>query len=225
MRKPDPQLISSIHHERRIMIRRPSSLGSLVILAFLSLLSFVASASAQEAPGAADVGVAVHGAWTVTVVRDGRVVERRSFQNDLMPQGRALLSRLLSRRNAAGPWIILVEADGSGTLCADNEFAIGEDTDCAISESTQEASVRITGEGSGTAALVIEGTETVVRDADITLVGTWQWVCDAQSAASACQASTPDSQTLFQFTRKSLDTPITVLAGDRIEVTVEISFN
>jgi hypothetical protein len=192
-------------------------------LGFLTLLFALFSAggtSAQESTGPADEGIQVHGHWTVTVVRDGQVVESRQFENDLTGAGQGHLSQVLSREYTPGPWVILVEADGTGTLCAENEFVLGPDTDCTISQSADEATATATAPPQN--SLLIEGTETVVRDANITIVGTFQWWCIAETATDAC---VPAAVNRAQFTRKSLDTPIAVLSGDRIEVTVEISFS
>lgn len=216
MQKPDHTPFPPPPYEKPIMIRRLWSRGSAVILALLFTFIAPADATAQEAPGPTDVGIAVHGAWTVTVVREGDVVERREFRNALTNSGEIHLAQLLSGDRFGGPWIIVVEADGAGTLCADNEYVAGEDTDCAISESGGEATASAV---DPVTSLTLEGSETVVRDASITAVGTHQWVC----GAGPCQAT--GGEIVQSFTSRVLDTPIAVLAGDRIEVTVEISFN
>jgi hypothetical protein len=195
-----------------------SGLSTLGFLALLAAVFTAADANAQDLPGPADDGIEVHGHWTVTVVRDGQVVERREFHNDLQIGGRTHLAQVLTRETSPGPWIILVEADGTGTLCADNEFAIGEDTDCTISESSDE----VTASPTPDFTVLIEGTETVVRDANITDVHTFQRSCTPTTAPADCQTAQANR---WQFTRRSLDTPIAVLSGDRIEVTVEISFS
>lgn len=188
------------------------------IIPLLALLLTSGGVAAQEPSAPGDEGIEVHGRWTITVVRDGVVVDRREFENALTVGGQTHLARVLSRRFTPGPWTILVEGDGTGSLCANNEFVNGEDTDCAISEAEGEATV--TEAPSGTVRL--EGTETVVRDGNLTLVNTYQWNCLAQTATVDCQ---PAGANFGQFTRKALDTPIPVQNGDRIEVTVEISFS
>lgn len=190
-----------------------SRLGFLIL--GLTLLS--AGPGTAQAPAAPSAeGIAVHGHWTVTVTRDGQVVERREFQNVLTAGGQFHLSRALSRERTPGPWIILVEADGTGSLCAGNEFINGADADCAISESAAEATATVTND-----TVVLEGTETVTRAANIEVVSTFQWWCSAETAPATCQPSGTPSQ----ITLKVLDSVIAVQAGDRIEVQVVISFS
>lgn len=188
------------------------------LIPLLAMLLAAGSTAAQEPSAPGDEGIEVHGRWTITVVRDGEIVERREFENALVLGGRIHLARVLSRRFTPGPWTILVEADGTGTLCANNEFVLGEDTDCAISEAEGETTVTDTPDGT----VLLEGTETVARDGNLTLVNTYQWNCLPQTATADCQ---PAGANYVQFTRKGLDTPIPVQNGDRIEVTVEISFS
>jgi hypothetical protein len=190
-----------------------SRLGFLV----LGLTLFTAGQGTAQAPPAPSAeGVAVHGRWTVTVTRDGKVVERREFQNALTAGGQFHLSRALSRQRTPGPWIILVEADGTGSLCAGNEFINGTDADCAISESAAEATATVTND-----TVVLEGTETVVRAGNIEVVSTFQWWCGPDTAPATCQGSGTPSQ----VTLKVLDSVIPVQVGDRIEVQVVISFS
>lgn len=192
-------------------------------LGFLTLiLILVAGQASAQAPSRE--GIVVHGSWTITVTRDGKVVERREFQNELQEGGKVHISRLLARINSPGPWIILLEAegtpnpDGTGTLCRDNEFILGADTDCAISQSAGEATATETNN-----TLVLEGTETVVRAANIEIVNTFQHWCGGGNIAPAdCQ---PLGQSPAQVTRRTLETLIPVQEGDRIEVKVVISFS
>lgn len=197
------------------MTSQASRFGFLIL--FLALLS-AGGATAQDSPRPTDEGLQVHGHWTITVVRDGEVVERREFENDLTVGGQTHLAAALARTRTPGPWIILAEADGAGALCADNEFVLGEDTDCTISEDAGEATVSVS---ESTFNVVVEGSETVVRDANIEVVTTYQRYCLPNTAPADCVPAGNRNQ----FTRKTLDTPIAVQTGDRIEVTVEISFS
>lgn len=202
------------------MTARFSKLGFLA-LGLTVLTAAAAHAQAPARPGAE--GIEVHGSWTITVTRDGHLVERREFQNALMNPGRTHLSRVMARTSTPGRWLILVEADGTGTLCADNEFIVGEDTDCAISEASGEATVAVTEVSAAEPEMkvVLAGTETIVRDGNISLVNTFQYMCSPTVTPDACEPVGNPAQ----MTRKGLDTPIPVQAGDRIEVQVVVSFS
>jgi hypothetical protein len=193
------------------------------LLAVLLALSAPAAAAAQEAgppsPDGMNEGVAVHGHWTITVLREGEVVERREFKNALTNGGQAHLALLLARTRSTGPWTVLVEADGSGSLCADNTFVLGDDTDCTISE----ASAELTASTTENATVILQGSETVQRDGNLQLVNTYQQWCAGDVAPTTCSPAGGGNQN--QFTRADLEPLIPVQNGDQIEVTVELSFN
>jgi ketosteroid isomerase-like protein len=185
-------------------------------------LFVAAGAAAQEgsAPLPADgatEGIAVHGHWTISVVRDGEVVERREFENALVSEGATHLSVLLAGNTTAGNWMILVSAPGTGALC------VGETLDgfCQILEDDAEVTVSTADDGSGGLQLVLEGSDTAARDGDITRVATLQATCASDTAAAACTFEGSREN----FTATDLDPTIAVQNGDRIDVTVEISFN
>lgn len=201
--------------------------------AHLIRFGFLAVLLASLAPGAAEAqepavppsadgmneGVAVHGHWTITVLREGEVVERREFENALTFGGRTHLALLLAGTRSAGPWTVLVEADGSGSLCADNTFILGPDTDCTISE----ASAELTAAATENDTVILEGTETVQRDGNLVNVHTYQQWCPDNVAPTTCSPAGGSNQN--QFTLANLDPVIPVQNGDQIEVTVELSFN
>jgi len=194
--------------------------GFLAVL-LASLAPGTAAAQEPAAPPSADgmnEGVAVHGHWTITVVREGEVVDRWEFENALTFGGRAHLAHLLAGTLSTGPWTVLVQADGAGSLCADNEFILGDDTDCTISE----ASAELAASASANDTVILQGTETVQRDGNLQDVQTFQWWCADSTAPNGC---TPQGQNRAQFTQADLDPLIPVQDGDQIEVTVELSFN
>ena len=197
--------------------------GFLAVL-LASLAPGTAAAQEPAAPPSADgmnEGVAVHGHWTITVVREGEVVDRREFENALTMTGTRLLAELLSRTMTAGPWTVVVEADGSGALCADNEVVLGDDTDCSIAEKTAELSVSVDVSDPSNRKVVLLGSETVQRDGNLEFVNTAQDLCSADVTPNNCL----NGVLLLQFTRAGVEPVIPVQDGDQIDVTVELSFN
>ena len=148
------------------------------------------------------------------------MVERREFENALTLGGRDWLTTVLLRQRTPGFWVVLVEADGTGTLCADNEYVLGTDSDCTISESTAELTV--TQGPNPDYAATLQGSETLIRGGNLETVNTYQFPCLPDVAPTNCAATNTSP---FQFTRTGLNPVIPVLPGDRIDVTVEISFN
>lgn len=195
--------------------------GFLAVL-LASLAPGTAAAQEPAAPPSADgvdEGVAVHGHWTITVRRDGELVDRWEFENALANGGQRQFSELLTRQVTAGFWIILVQADGSGSLCANNDFVLGDDTDCAISEAAAELTVSATADHT----VLLVGSDTVQRDGNLEGVHTFQHRCLESVAPTDCQTSAPNTQ--GQITIATLNPVIPVQNGDQIDVTVELSFN
>lgn len=212
-------LITRPRQSRTIMLRTISS----ITLAIGFFVASPADAFAQLDRPPADEVLQVHGSWSVSVVRDGRVVYHREFQNALTSDGEQHLVGMLTGVRTAGPWVILAATREAGPLCADNDLIIGEDTDCAISEFEGEATVTFTPDDT----LLLEGSETVVRDGEISTVLTAQWWCAQTVAPSDC-APTGSGDSFSQFTLKPFTipgtSPIPVQTGDRLDITVEISF-
>lgn len=196
--------------------------GFLAVL-LASLAPGAAEAQEPATPPSADgmnEGVAVHGHWTITVVREGEVVDRWKFENALTNGGKSHLADLLARVRSPGPWTVLVEADGTGSLCADNTFVLGDDTDCTITEAGAELAVSVDASDLANQKVVLQGSDTVQRDGNLTVVSTYQEQCLAGTSPSDCT-----SVNRTQFTRAFVEPVIPVQNGDQIEVTVELSFN
>lgn len=195
---------------------------ALLTAAFLILLPMVARAQQPAAvqPGeAATEGIAVHGQWTIEVVRDGKTILLREFGNDLMPSGEGQLINLLGRADTPGFWIVLLQADGTGSLCADNTLTVGTDTDCSIDEESGELALTLN--TASDREMLLEGSDTVIRDGNITSVATYQHTCASLTAPDACSTT---SNSPRQFTATGV-TPVPVQNGDQVNVQVQLTFN
>lgn len=198
-----------------------------VLLASLAPGAAVAQKPAQ--PPSADgmgEGVVVHGHWTITIVRDGEVVERREFENALVSEGQGYLSLVLAREFIVGRWTISIAADGSEGVCAHGEPTFPA---CVIVEGGDPPDeltvVSVPDEGCASPllcahTLVLEGSAEVQGDANLLDVSTIGGACLPDTEPAICNdfGSVP-------FTATVLDPIIPVQNGDQIEVTVELSFN
>lgn len=198
------------------MTSRATGLG---LLTLLTTLFAAGSGTAQELPGPADDRIAVHGDWVIEVIRDGEVVIRTAFSNDLTGQGAGLLSEALAGERVFATWDMdAVDSNFAGTepLCADPGGAAGF---CIMRQSQGTVSASSTAEG-----LELIGTNTVTQDGAINRVRTISRGCVGTLAPADCPLVGPDVSG-GEFTQRILDTPIPVQSGDRIEVTVLISFS
>lgn len=193
------------------MTARFIRLGFLAVL----LAAFAAEGAVAQDPAAAaadgtNEGVAVHGHWTITIVRDGEVVERREFENALEPLGVHHLAQVLGRVQTPGPWRIFIDSDGTETLCGNFTGPV-----CAILDADLTVSV----EPDDT--VLLDGSAVAERDANLLEVRTSQARCDPTVATAVCEAQ----QSGIPFTSHVLENPIPVQTGDRIDATVVLSFN
>lgn len=192
-------------------------------LAATALLMLPATGGAQE-PGTsgaergAEEGIAIHGHWTIEVIRGGELVERREFENALTNTGALFLVGTLARENTTGYWTILLLADGSGEVCSGDSAA---GPACRMREFDSEVTLATPDTGDNAGSLVLTGSDTAVRAGNILDVNTLVQPCDPTVAPADCAtAGTPR-----QLTRKVLDNSIAFANGDQINATVVLTFN
>lgn len=160
-------------------------------------------------PGTGIEHVGVTGAWTIEVVRDGEVVSRQEFRNDLIGSGQWGLSLLLTGSHSADYWgVLLVPTSGVNTVCTGGAA-------CAILESTGDLTV--TAGTEAPFALTLVGSLTAEGDGSIGSVGTQLWMCptDTQDCSNFANP---------QITAHNLPANEPVVAGDQINVTVVLTF-
>ena len=157
-------------------------------------------AETAPAPDSADgEGIEVHGHWTIEVRNpDGSLDERYEFENALVDYGKQALGELLDTSSSQATldrWEIR-----AGGVVFQNPSVGTMDGD---GDSFYET-------------LVLSGTTTFGSEVDIGAVSTDMWLVFPPGDAGPVQR---------QFTEKVLDAPIPVLAGQEVEITVEISFS
>jgi hypothetical protein len=105
------------------------SLSSRTLLAAIAYLVLI---SPVLASGDTDVGIKIHGDWTITVTNaDGSIAKEKVFQNSTQTAGRVFLKLLLIgeakinvRANDAPAWDLTVETTGVNDLPECNERTI-----------------------------------------------------------------------------------------------------
>jgi hypothetical protein len=166
-------------------------------------------------------GITVHGQWTITVRNpDGTVAATHKFENSLLATGATLLVQVLARQKAVQYWQVrLINKDG----CVCNRA--GNRVDCGIIDSsltpdvsTDFATLSVSAPSTGPNAgkLVLSGTAPAAFDGQIKAVTT--------SVGNTCAPNSCSSTTWSPFTA-AFPAPISVQAGQTMDVTVVLSFS
>jgi hypothetical protein len=181
-----------------------------------------------SAPGAPQEGINVHGHWTIVVTNpDGSLAERREFDNALIATGARALAMVLGRLNSVGGWgIHLLSNAGEEVFLDASSIPISYGFLYESSNTltfpyvfkTLTVSVPTTGENMN--KLVLSGTATAQRDGKIKAVYTRQTLLNS-SLPPASSYSGWD----IMVTETTLASPVNLLAGQQVSVTVVISFS
>lgn len=197
------------------------------LLTLLVALVFPSGARGQDhATEPAAEGIQVHGHWIIEVYDGNQLIERREFENALESTGSATISELLAGESSVGTWLVHIsndvcasDADGSPVVC--NLVPEGDDCSyCGAPSHTLSVSTPESGEDAG--KLILEGSFTADFDDAIEIVSTDVGPCSASTAPSDC--SDINLENGRGFTERFLSSPISVKAGQLVNVRVEISF-
>jgi len=226
----------------------------LVAMMFLVAPGFAALAGAQAAaplvptaaapvagakpPAGPQEGIKVHGRWTIDVRNpDGTLVSHTEFENALTSSGRAIIGALLTGRTTVGGWGIILGPQAAAIgPCADPYRIPHDPTGCLVTVSGfapagdsgrvfRNLSVTPTPNAE---SFMLSGTATVTTPGggpySIATVGTLAHQCLDPVSATACSADT-NPWVLDPFTLHTLATPISVVTGQLVQITVVISFS
>lgn len=188
-------------------------------------------AAAVEPVGEESQGITVHGDWTITVSdSDGREVSTRSFRNALLPSGEALLVLLLSLDSqidrSLSNWHILVLPAGT----VDNE-------ECNALTGVPIPVGTLFGAATLASLSLNDERTTFTLERDLKLpatciAGAGYSISEVWSAAQYRVISgsfIPDASELTPrrspFTKKVLDSPVDVLPGQVVSLSVTFSFS
>jgi hypothetical protein len=165
----------------------------------------VAQTDDHSSPRVPGDGIKVHGHWTIELTNpDGTLAARHEFENALLNQGARVLATLLQSNSPRGFWLVQVGTPTGGP-CGPNA------TPCFLSEPGSQISgaaltIELMANGE---AVRLRGTATAGLDGDISLVTTNQFIGNQS----------------FVFSQRTLATPIHVVSGQSITVSVVFSFS
>jgi hypothetical protein len=193
-----------------------------LLLSMTTLMGCGTSASRTTSSPAE--GIEVHGHWTIEVRNpDGTLAERREFDNWLHSAGGQALAAILGRQASVGGWAIQLigSAFTSRTPYGDVGVMIVESTYPATGSNIFRT-LTLTAPAIGEAAsqpLRLSGTATAERDGAITQVET------VMSRLAATEAPSNRYGSSAPFTSKTLDSPVSLTAGQSVTATVVITFS
>jgi hypothetical protein len=186
--------------------------------------SLAGPALAQAPSGAANVGIKVHGHWTLVIRNDdGTVASRHEFENALLGPGATLLAQLLAGSAAAGPWLVFLHPASPGPGCnsVNNACSISG-PNSGLGTESHDLAVSVPASGPNAGKLVLRGSVRIPTAQAITEVGTNVVTCAGSTAAGSCVVDLATAQ--VAFTGRGF-TPIPVAADQTVDVTVVISFS
>jgi hypothetical protein len=205
----------------------PSAVAAVAMLA-LVLGGRPAARAATDEPrgGAQSEGIKVHGQWTIDIRNtDGSLASHHEFKNALDSFGATALAQMLGRQKSTGVWGVGLWHVGSGLRAPCPSYfngacVIGEvgSTDPEAQFKTLTVSVPTAGPNAG--RLVLSGNATAEADGDIARVFTQVGLCGGNTAPAGCTRFRD-----IDFTSHNFPSPIVVLAGQIIQVTIVISFS
>ncbi len=168
-----------------------------------------------------DEGIQVHGDWVIEVRNpDGSVAERREFQNALTSPASHYLDLVMARTASVGEWgVTLVgtpDSCGAGGNCFISEA--GGTHNWGIAADTQFATLVLSAEQNPN-EFVLQGNFDAPIDTSISEVHTLACIRIPPSLNPA------ECNNTSTFTFKQLQSPVNVITGQQVLVTVRISFS
>ena len=188
----------------------------------------------EEPRRGAHDGIKIHGHWSIVIRNlDGTVASRNEFENALttgIGNGNAALSQLLARQYAVGTWQISFGSPGNSSqnVC---RTGTGAPVICFLVEPTSTSSgpyifpnltVQSPNSGANAFSITLSGTAKATAAGAISNVATNLGACAKSVGPAACSGQA--ESTTFAITSHALTTPISVQAGQSIDVTVVLSF-
>ena len=207
---------------KRLAISNVAVVALSVAIAALPAQSQSKSAEAQQDT------IKVHGHWTIEIRNlDGSVASHHEFENSLFKgDGDIFLASILSRTMSNGTWSIGLESSSNSTNPCKSSSG---PTQCDILEpngnvlSGEEGFPNLTVQlANSKNQVLLSGSATSTNGGQISSVSTYVSACPSSMAPTSCGQS---ASGIHRLTIHSLTTPITVQAGQSINVTVTISFS
>lgn len=182
--------------------------------------------SAAKAPGSTADGIKVEGHWKITVKNpDGRIVLVRRFHNDPTSANQAIAT-ILTRVYTPAYWFVQLSSTANDPACVNS----GTPVTCTLTDPNDTGSFSSSPSTFKTlttsatccqSTIVLNGSMTAQRDGGVDQVSTNLGVCSRTIAPStACGLSS-----FWPFTNRVLGSPINLVTGQQLLVTVTLSFS
>jgi hypothetical protein len=184
----------------------------------------VAPPSSGPGPGGPQEGVTVHGHWVIDVSNpDGTRVSHTEFDNALTSNGALTLVNILGRKNSVGGWCIYLGAlNGTSSPFMD---ASSVAHDGVLAEGTYPGSDPYVFKNLAVSgfmnAVLFTGEATAQRNGTIDVYATGV----ARLAPTTGPVSSYPGVGIFNFTNANLGSAVSVTTGQRISVTVTLTFS
>jgi hypothetical protein len=183
------------------------------------------SHSAAKAPGSTADGIKVEGHWKITVKNpDGRIVLVRRFHNDPTQASQAIAT-ILARAYTPGFWFIQLSSTAGTYACLNVSTPASciliDPSDNGVFSTSSNAFKTLTTSATGfQSTIVLGGSMNAQRDGVVDQVSTNLPVCNRTIAPStACGLSA-----FWPFSNRVLASPIPLVTGQQLLVTVTLSF-
>lgn len=185
--------------------------------------------SSSERSDSASEGIKVHGRWTLEVTEpDGKLVSHTEFDNALVTTGAEALANVLAHDETIGIWQVKLSGspnpcDGTfgSTYCGIIELPSSNILISSAANNFGELSVTAPSSPPNDGSLVLAGSATIANDTSISTVSTEIMRCGSSVAPDDISLSCGGHE---QFTLAFI-TPVQVLTGQIVNVTVVISFS
>lgn len=192
--------------------------------------------TADQSQGAESEGIHVRGHWTIEVRDpDGTLASRTEFENSLTGVGVTFMTMWIGRTRTVGAWTVAVDATVGTKPCA---TAAGAGAACFMQEAATPTggatnhfpTLTVNGVpaliSDPTAGMALTGTATAAADATINRVFTQARPCASSASPDDCASGVAPGVDLGAvFTSAILASPVAVVTGQSILVTVVISFS
>jgi hypothetical protein len=191
--------------------------------ALLAAAALGAFTSGEHSAAPRADGVAIKGAWKVTIKQDGRVVRVHRFHNAF--DGASSLAPILAHASSTGRyWMTLSDSTGAGqNPCGDPASAAAS---CFVFEADDpNGSIpfwfgNLAVSTPGSTSVQITGEIEATRNGQFNHVRMLLSRCNSATAPSACHPGSYGN-----FSSRTLDAPIALIAGQQAIVTVTYTFS
>jgi hypothetical protein len=206
----------------------------LVVLATLALTATAFGGEVAKSEGTQE-GIKVHGHWKIEIFNpDGTRASVHEFDNALTIAGKEVLVRILGGSRNVGAWRIRLHnrntevspcenliAGGYGSCYIGDDTASYGSTNDTLTNSWDLSVSEVLDSVNRVYKVVLTGSVEAGYDSNIVWVDTQITVCD-EAQTTDCRLNPGFMHT---FTNTELSSPPSVVIGQLIQVTVEISFS